>query len=344
MNTIGSKKQMINTKGLKLPQKRSLNLPRKSDDLSAKWFYIDAEGKECGPFSVGAIRKLIKPNTYVWREGMSEWAYAAETELIKSGSAPRIPSGSNVATSVSYEEPKQEQSVLWSLIAVAIVCVLGYGAFYGFDYVMGIVDEIKEDVAISSGTANQEAFDRKHAETPESFCGVIFGEEIELRFPNVKKRDNTNARTSEYSYWYAPLTLGTPFRNFKDGTVFASMFSKKIYKVELKYKFPRGVSAKVDEAEYKGTLAALKQKYRVGDVENEGWGGDKTHKFRIGNVMITLKFTTEGVIDDGELELIAENLEFANMAHAECEKYYQERSKMDVENMKGFQNNGVDAL
>lgn len=116
MNTIGSKKPMINTKGLKLPQKRSLNLPRKSDDLSAKWFYIDAEGKECGPFSVGAIRKLIKPNTYVWREGLSEWVYAAETELLK-----LVESKRSVVTSNQTNDKPLTDKWAWMLAAVPLI-------------------------------------------------------------------------------------------------------------------------------------------------------------------------------------------------------------------------------
>ena len=72
--------------------------------------------------------------------------------------------------------------------------------------------------------------------------------------------------------------------------------------------------------------------------------GDKTNVFKVGNVLITLTFVTEGVIDRGHLILTAENQGLRGVAEAECQKYYQERSRRDVQNMKGFQNGGIDAL
>ena len=122
------------------------------------------------------------------------------------------------------------------------------------------------------------------------------------------------------------------------------MTSRKIYKIELEYEFPREVSAAVDNAEYQETLAVLKRKYGTGCTEKVGFRGDKTNVFKVGNVLITLKFVTEGVIDRGHLILTAENQGLRGVAEAECQKYYQERSRRDVQNMKGFQNGGIDAL
>lgn len=180
--------------------------------------------------------------------------------------------------------------------------------------------------------------------SPLSFCGVNFGERIDLRFPDAEFKDNSQERNYEYSYLVADLTLGTPFRNFKTGKVYGSMTSRKIYKIELRYEFPRKVSAAVDNAEYQETLAVLKRKYGTGCTEKMGFGGDKTNVFKVGNVLITLKFITEGVIDRGCLILTAENQGLRGVAEAECQKYYQERSRRDVQNMKGFQNGGIDAL
>lgn len=104
------------------------------------------------------------------------------------------------------------------------------------------------------------------------------------------------------------------------------------------------MSAAVDNAEYQETLSVLKRKYGTGCTEREGFGGNKTNVFKVGNVLITLKFVTEGVIDRGHLILTAENQGLRGVAEAECQKYYQERSRRDVQNMKGFQNGGIDAL
>lgn len=178
----------------------------------------------------------------------------------------------------------------------------------------------------------------------DSFCGVNFGERIDMRFPDAEFKDNSQKRQYEFSYFVANFVLGNPFRNFREGKVFASMTSRKIYKIELRYEFPRNVAAAVDEAEYRETRDVLKRKYCVECTEKEGFGGDKTNVFRVGDVLITLKFVTEGVIDRGHLILTAENQNLRGVAEAECQKYYQERSCRDVQNMKGFQNGGIDAL
>lgn len=202
-----------------------------------------------------------------------------------------------------------------------------------------------EDAAIwSSYRTKAEQAWLKSGGTPLSFCGINFGEKIDLRFPDAGFKDNSKERTYEFSYMVADLKLGKPFRNFKEGNVYAAMTSKRIYKVELTYYFPRGVSAAVDDAEYQGTLQALQTKYGVSCTEETGWGGDKKNVFKVGNVLISLKFVTEGIVDRGHLILTAENVLIRAAAESECRKYYQERSRRDVENMKGFQNGGVDVL
>ena len=180
--------------------------------------------------------------------------------------------------------------------------------------------------------------------TIATFCGVAFGEEIALRFPSAKLVDNSKSRQYSYSYMQADLTLGNPFRNFKDGKVYASMTTKRIYKIELKYSFPRDATTAVDDAEYEGTLMALKRKYGESNVAKTGMLGDKTNVFKLGDVLVTLEYTTEGVLDCGGLKLTAENIVMKKIAEDECKAFYQQRSRQDVENMKGFENGGIDAL
>ena len=173
MNTIGSKKPMINTKGLKLPQKRSLILPRKSEDLTAKWFYIDTEGKECGPFSVGAIRKLIKPNTYVWREGLSEWVYAAETGLLK----PVESKMSGVASNQTNEKPLTDK---WAWMLATVPFIASWIMVYFLDGAGCSTDELYSGsfltwIVMSAIFVffDMRAIEESGRECPPSFLGFV---------------------------------------------------------------------------------------------------------------------------------------------------------------------------
>ena len=60
--------------------------------------------------------------------------------------------------------------------------------------------------------------------------------------------------------------------------------------------------------------------------------------------MITLHQVKEGVFDRGKLVLVAENVKLQHEAERESKKYYELRSRKDVENMKSFEGDGVDAL
>ena len=182
--------------------------------------------------------------------------------------------------------------------------------------------------------------------TPSSFCGVEFGENIETRFRDAKLVDRSNDRKLNHgmSYMEATVTLGTPFRNFKKGWVYAAMTSKKVYQVGFSYEFPRGVSTSVDEAECEGVIRALKTKYGVNPSVDEGFRGDKDYQFRLGDVVITLYQVKEGTFDRGKLTLVAENVKLRHEAERESKKYYEQRSRKDLENMKSFEGDGVDAL
>ena len=225
-----------------------------------------------------------------------------------------------------------------------IVCYVMFGLVVVRNSLMALAWLCGDQQRVGSDSQYENPIDSSERATPLSFCGINFGEKIDLRFPNAEFEDNSKSRTYEFSNFVSGFKLGKPFRNFKEGKVFATMTSKKIYKVELVYYFPREVSAAVDDAEYQGTLQALQTKYGVNCTEEIGWGGDKTNVFKVGNVLITLRFVTEGVVDRGHLILTAENIKVRAIAEAECQKYYQERSRRDVENMNGFQNGGVDVL
>ncbi len=352
-------------KGLKLPQRRELKLPGKTPMVTKAeqlpdddWYYAKGDGS-LGPFKATVMEALIKSGeisstTYVWKDGLDDWTQLGSTELsslVHKAGRPvhsKIPRTQISISNTSESQPtaggESKKEVIQAISSLFVLAALAIGGWKGYELIGEWYNGIMEENSIAKGKADENVFRTKRAQTPEKFCGIVFGEDIDHRFPNAKFVDNSKSRRSEFSYRIADVTLGTPFRNFRTGKVYASMTSKKIYKVILTHHFPRKSTTAVDDAEYKATLNALKVKYGVGNVEEEGWGGDKTHKFKVGNVLITLMFTTEGLIDSGKLELEAENMEYKNLAVAECNKFYEERARTDVENMKSFENGGVDAL
>ena len=62
-----------------------------------KYFYIDKQGTQKGPFNLSDLRKEpIDKHTYVWTEGMNEWQLASEVralDFLFSGSAGYYSSG-----------------------------------------------------------------------------------------------------------------------------------------------------------------------------------------------------------------------------------------------------------
>jgi len=112
----GVKKSAINTNGLKLPKKRALVLPRATAKDEKRWFYIDAAGNELGPFASKEIRNRIGPGSYVWREGLSEWVFARETELFKT-----VAPTADTAWNRSEEIVPLSDKWAWSLATLPLI-------------------------------------------------------------------------------------------------------------------------------------------------------------------------------------------------------------------------------
>jgi hypothetical protein len=109
-------------------------------------YYLHDGKEQHGPFSLDELRShsLLKPDTPIWHEGMSNWVKAKEVEELKTLFKPPPPTLSKPPTYTSSEsqsvvsKPKSKSrwSVLtsWKTIAVAVlVLVLGYAAYAMYD-------------------------------------------------------------------------------------------------------------------------------------------------------------------------------------------------------------------
>ena len=173
---------------------------------------------------------------------------------------------------MAKDEKKDDEGSVFAGCVTIIIVVAAVGWFFFHDKLSDLLNEEDDDDHVVASAVV----------TPSSFCGVEFGENIETRFRDAKLVDRSDDRKLNHgmSYMEATVTLGTPFRNFRKGWVYAAMTSKKVYQVGFSYEFPRGVSKSVDEAECEGVIRALKTKYGVNPSVDEGCGGDKDYQFR----------------------------------------------------------------
>src|SRR5882757_10573700 len=61
---------------------------------SRSWFFA-TDGQQYGPYSEDQFRDLIgkgniRPDTYVWSEGMAAWQFASDVPGLLSGGAPAV--------------------------------------------------------------------------------------------------------------------------------------------------------------------------------------------------------------------------------------------------------------
>lgn len=123
--------------------------------MSKFYYYIDNQGKQCGPVEKDRLAALgVTGDTYVWAEGMADWKHASEVSDISyllptPPAAPATPPNTPAsgygetqtynspvesATSKPYqphyagdEVPPEPQSYLWLGIMTTILCCLPLG-------------------------------------------------------------------------------------------------------------------------------------------------------------------------------------------------------------------------
>lgn len=123
--------------------------------MSKFYYYIDNQGKQCGPVEKDRLAALgVTGDTYVWAEGMADWKHASEVSDISyllptPPSAPATPPNTPApgygatqtynspvepAESKPYqphyagdEVPPEPQSYLWLGILTTILCCLPLG-------------------------------------------------------------------------------------------------------------------------------------------------------------------------------------------------------------------------
>lgn len=121
--------------------------------MSKFYYYIDNQGKQCGPVEKDRLAALgVTGDTYVWAEGMADWKHASEVSdvsylLPTPPSAPATPPDTPVSgqdTTQGYtakielhapskphyagdDVPPEPQSYLWLGILTTILCCLPLG-------------------------------------------------------------------------------------------------------------------------------------------------------------------------------------------------------------------------
>lgn len=233
-------------------------------------------------------------------------------------------------------------------VALAVVGIIGYWIYQS---VAHSVSEAWAQMCYDPMVSPPK--DAKPVATPTSFCGVNFGERINLssRFSPSKidkgldrsgfsNMARSNSGGHERSYWTSSYRPNTPFRGFKSGTVSASWASRKIYLVSLEYDLPRNRTTSADEAEFDAASKAISQKYGVSPIDSYD-GSDLVHVFWVGDVRVTLKWVSEGAFDRARLELKACNMKIDAEAEKESLAYYEELSRAARNQV---QEGGADAL
>lgn len=194
----------------------------------------------------------------------------------------------------------------------------------------------------------------KQVETPQSFCGVEFGDQIDqsgqfspqkvdrgLDRSGFSNMQRSGSGQHERSYWESSYSPAIPFRGFKDGNVKACYSSKKIYSVSFVYSLPRNRATAADEAEFKAASDAISKKYGVDPISDSRVGGDRINIFWIGDVRVTLYWQTEGTWDRAELRLEACHMGLDSKAEQESVAYYE---KLMREARSQVNEGGADAL
>jgi hypothetical protein len=237
-------------------------------------------------------------------------------------------------------------AILIAVIWVLLVMVIGGSESES----RSVANKPRSDANESRSVANKPRSDANEKEkealarpAPESFCGIMFGTNIESICLSAKPNyDLMRQREYAFSYLEGEKSLDKPFRYFQKAEIHAALVTKKVFKTIMSYKFPRNAAAGADVAEYKDTLKVLKTKYGTPYGEYDGFGGDKSAEFKLGDVVITLRFTAEGLIDSAALRLSAEKLSIKRQAETESRSVYDERVKKDIESRKI--EGGADAL
>ena len=146
----------------------------------------------------------------------------------------------------------------------------------------------------------------------QSFCGFEFGGFIDDSSSNVVTNGNSTEKFSfsmKLPTLVSEFTLPHPFRNFKNGKVYAVPRGRQIYKVVFDTYYFQDQTKGSGKAEHDMVLAALKQKYGESNCESTQTSfGDFEHVFEIGNLKVIFKYTTAGVFDKECLDLRAENM------------------------------------
>lgn len=189
--------------------------------------------------------------------------------------------------------------------------------------------------------------------TDAKFNGVEFGKKIS-DFGNALPCDNSNDRRfmgkageHKLSYWWTKYKPAKTFRRFTIGKLHATWESKVVYEVTYEFGFDRNTTTAADREEVKQTIEALNRKYGVYHVKDsktkDGEDGfcDSVERFELPNMVVELKYTSEGRFDRAQMILTAWDIGLKERATQESLAYFKERQDEEASKVKS---GGEDAL
>jgi hypothetical protein len=147
------------------------------------------------------------------------------------------------------------------------------------------------------------------------------------------------------SYWKTGYKPSKAFRRFTIGELHATWESKVVYEVTYEFGFDRNTTTAADREEVKQTIEALNRKYGVYHVkasktkDDEDGFCDSVERFELPNMVVELKYTSEGRFDRAQMRLTAWDIGLEERATQESLAYFKKRQ--DEEAVKP---GGEDAL
>jgi hypothetical protein len=124
------------------------------------YFYIDAEGKQKGPFSPESLKyEPVKKETLVWTQGMEQWARAdevSELQFLFSGASaasyipPQLEPTAPAYENTTAVQPKPKTYMVESILATVLPFLICWSIFSLLG-IIGIVNASKVESLYRTG-------------------------------------------------------------------------------------------------------------------------------------------------------------------------------------------------
>lgn len=177
-----------------------------------------------------------------------------------------------------------------------------------------------------------------------AFCSIEFSRNIDSFSGRVVLADADNNPRAGMSCYYSDFENKIPFRDFKNGRVYASVKTKGIYKIEFTYDFPNSITSEMEAVEYSDTLTVLRKKYGSVDSSCCDSEYDKSHEFIIGYLKVRFDWKKRVGNNSGRLRLSATRRDLEAVAEQECKERISDPIRNELKKHRGFTGDGLDRL